>query len=111
MRQLLKIMLAFGVVSFVGCQQTQEADEPEEADKTVIERETTVEPADEPDVDMDVEIKEEEPGGGAAGEVEMNQPEQNEGASGEVQVEEGAASGEVKVQEFKPAEEGQAQQP
>lgn len=80
MRQLLGMLFLFGALSFVACQQTQEADEDGDG-TTVIEDETVV-PADEPDVDMDVQM---EDGGGVQGEVEVDEG----GARGEVEVEGG----------------------
>ncbi|MFN2433429.1 MAG: hypothetical protein ABR599_11565 [Gemmatimonadota bacterium] len=73
MRQLLGIAFVYTTLAFAACQQTQEADEDADG-TTVIEEETVVQPApppaDEPDVQMDVEVQ-----GG------------EEGASGEVRVE------------------------
>jgi hypothetical protein len=67
-RRLLGMAFLLGAFSLTACQQTQEdADEPAD-DTTVIERETTVEPAEDPDLEMDVDM---EGRGGAAGEVDV----------------------------------------
>lgn len=125
MRQLIGTIFLLPALSFTACQQAQEADE--EADTVVIEKETRVQQPEEPDVDMDVSVEGERDAGatgqaagpdrGAAGEVEVREGQ----ARGEARVEERGpatesdvdtpAAGEIKVQEFRPPEEGQPQQP
>ncbi len=71
MRRAFRLLFTLGALTFLGCQQTQEADDDADADgTTVIKEETTVLPAEEPagtDVDIDVQGGED----GAAGSVDV----------------------------------------
>ena len=71
MSRLRGVLLLLGALSFAACQQSQEADDDDGEGTTVIEeKETVVQPADEPEgVEMDVEMKGGE--GEASGEVDV----------------------------------------
>jgi hypothetical protein len=68
-RRLLGMLFLFGALSFVACQQTQEADDDAEG-TTVIEKTTVVPPPeDKPDMELDVKMEGEQ--GEASGEVQV----------------------------------------
>lgn len=71
MRRSLGLLLFVGSFGFLGCQQTQEADDDADG-TTVIEEDVDVVPEpDAPDMEMDVDVQGEGEGG-VSGEVQTN---------------------------------------
>ena len=84
MRPFAGVLGLLVALAFAGCQQTQEAPGEADDETTVIEKETVVEPADQPDTDVDVQV---EPPAEPNPDVDVQMEGRGEGVSGEVKVE------------------------